>query len=490
MPRSILNQDAVSNSSDIDASVSIGLGTKGIHALTSSGVAIGQNVYGSNSPTTLLNLDKSVLIGSEIFPAATTTGGLGESVVIGSDIGDQTASCSGNLRNIIIGSQSSTTMASNHTDNIIIGSESLKGTTFSDGVVVLGSSAARAHAETGATFVQANAVIIGNGCGRNNTTTTRSIGSSSVLIGCGEFSSGDSAVVPIDSVAIGRGSLSNFSGGGTGQICIGGSNHNTCLIDTDLSTTLRTDSLNNVTTTPTSTTIANLGGADAHVITLLSGSACRVDFTRIGFKMQDVPVLHNHHMTDFDGKSIRGVGSSYWVSGQSNISSPTEKRRMIITPNQAMASDDSSTRSMNVYDGGEGVDDALMPSQHSAVNARMIGGTRVATGSEIYVYFERPPIGWKCTAARLELFNKSSNAASSKKIEIFSRSYITTVDASPSNSDYLTIHVNQALDKRTCTDVTFTVAWTPTSTSYLVGHITAGSPNSIFMGGWVQIERI
>jgi hypothetical protein len=173
-----------------------------------------------------------------------------------------------------------------------------------------------------------------------------------------------------------------------------------------------------------------------------------------------------------------------------DISSPTEKRRMIITPNQAMASDDSSTRSMNVYDGAEGVDDALMPSQHSAVDARMIGGTRVATGSEIYVYFERPPIGWKCTAARLELFNKSSNAASSKKIEIFSRSYITTVDASPSNSDYLTIHVNQALDKRTCTDVTFTVAWTPTSTNYLVGHITAGSSNSIFMGGWVQIERI
>ena len=69
MPRSILNQDTVSNSnrSDIDASLSIGIGTQGIHALTSSGVAIGLNVYGSDSPTTLLNLNKSILIGSEIY---------------------------------------------------------------------------------------------------------------------------------------------------------------------------------------------------------------------------------------------------------------------------------------------------------------------------------------------------------------------------------------------------------------------------------------
>ena len=490
MPRSILNQDAVSNSnrSDIDTSLSIGLGTKGIHALTSSGVAIGQNVYGSDSPTTLLNLDKSVLIGSEIFPAATTTGGLGESVVIGSDIGDQTASCSGNLRNIIIGSQSSTIMASNHTDNIIIGSESLKGTTFSDGVVVLGSSAARAHAETGATFVQANAVIIGNGCGRNNTTTTRSIGLSSVLIGCGEFSSGDSAVVPIDSVAIGRGSLSNFSGGGTGQICIGGSNHNTCLIDTDLSTTLRTDSLNNVTTTPTSTTIANLGGADAHVITLLSGSACRVDFTRIGFKMQDVPVLHNHHMTDFDGKSITGVGSSFWLSGRSDISSPTEKRRIIVGPDATVIDDDSSTRGAIVYQ-GEGPDN-FAPSEQSAADARALGGTRCATNSEMFIYFPRPPYGWKVVGCRVDVFNKSNASSSSKQIEVFSRRYITTVDASPSNSDHLTIHVDQALDRRSNVDVPFTVAWVPSYNDYLICFIASGNANAIYLGGYIDIERV
>ena len=481
MPRSVLNHGVKpvnENTHDIDGSISIGLGTTGIHALSSSGVAIGQNVYGSDAPSSLLNLDKSVLIGSEIFPGASTSGGLGSSIIIGADIGSPGSACSGNLRNTIIGHASATLMANGSADNVIVGTESLNRTAIGSGVVAIGASVGRGHATSGGTIVSSNSILIGKECARNNTTALRIVGESSMLLGCGEFVSGDVSP-PADCVCLGRGSLSNVVANTMGQICIGSSNHNTCILETDTSIQLRT----------TSTFISNAGNADTHATTFLCGLASQIVYSRLGFKMLDVAIQTNRHITDHDGKSL-GVGNSFWLSGRSDITSPTEKRRMIVRPNQVVAADDSSTRSLVAYDGFDGSDDTLMPSERTAADARMIAGTRIATSSEMYVYFERPPDGWKCVGCRLDLFNKGSATVTSKQIEIFSRKYLTTANASPTNADHLTIHVDQSLDRRTSVDVPFTVHWTPSYNDYLVGHISNGSSSLIFMGGYLDIERI
>ena len=120
MPRSLLNQGPDRNSGGIDGSISIESGTANWNSRTSSGVAVGQNVFGSSN-STLLQLNKSVLVGSKIFPAATVSGGSETSIVIGAEIGDPTAACNDNLRNVLIGYASCPKMTNLQKDNVIIG---------------------------------------------------------------------------------------------------------------------------------------------------------------------------------------------------------------------------------------------------------------------------------------------------------------------------------------------------------------------------------
>jgi len=474
------------NTHDITESISIGLGTVGSHDEQSSGVALGARIYGSNTAEKL-SLQGGVLIGSDIYPNATSSNHSVEGSVV---IGCESGGLGGGVRNVIVGSDAASQL-SGQTDNVVLGYSAANRSVIGFNTVLIGASAGRSHRLNNSDHtLSTGSVIIGKDCARSLATSgARTIGSNATLLNCGSFSTSDSDP-GADCICIGRGTLSELVGSTTGEIVIGnGAVHNTCLISTDQSITLKTDSLSNISTTGTSTTIRNLGTADSHSISLLCGSASRVVFSRIAFRLEGVPITHDGVATDLSGKSIRNVGSSYWVSGASNVTPSTEKRRLVVLPNQAMASDDSATRSMNAYDDGEG-DDSLLPSERSATAARLLAGARVATGSEMYVFFQRPPIGWKCIGARLELLSKSSNAASSKQIEIFSRSYLTAIDSDPTNSDYLTIHVNQSLDKRTCTDVAFTTAWTPGPTDYLVGHISDGSSNNTFMGGYLEIERI
>lgn len=428
-----------------------------------------------------------ILIGQNLFPQATESNSVQDCVVIGSDIGSQPAP-----RNVLLGSGVANKLSSGMTDNCVMGDSALNEADSFVSCVVIGASAARKHRMNSYHHtVGSGCTIIGTDCARNTSSTnvTRTIGANSTLINTGSFSSAG-VDPPADSICIGRSTLSKLVSSTTGQICIGNEGvHNTAIINTDQSIILRTDSLNNVETTATSTIIRNLGTTDTHSISLLCGAAARLTFTRIAFRLEGTPMAHDGYCTDFSGKSIRGVGNSYWVSGASNIAIPTEKRRLVVLPNQVVAADDSTTRQMAAYD-EEGSNDTLMPSERAAAVAQMLGGMRVATAAEMYVFFQRPPDGWKCVGARLELLNKSTSSSSSKQIEIFSRSFLTTIDSDPTNSDYLTIHVNQSLDRRTCSDVIFTTAWTPGPTDYLVGHIGAGSSNSVFIGGYLEIERI
>ena len=475
------------NTHDITESISIGLGTANNHSLATTGIALGPRIFGSNDTTEKMSLDGAVLIGSDIYQAANGNHSAEGSVVIGESAGGVVPGA----RNVIIGASAASELTSG-TDNVVLGYSAGDESQVGFSSVIVGASAARSHRLNDANHtVSTGCVIVGKDCGRSNTSSdvARTIGTNTILMNCGAFATSDQDP-PADSICIGRDTLSKLVSSTTGQICLGNEAvHNTMLLNTNQSITLRCDSLDNIAMTGTSTTIRNSGTADSHAISLLCGSAARVLFTRVAFRVEGVPITHNGYVTDFNGKSIRGVGSSYWVSGASNIATPTEKRRLVVLPNQAVAADDSGTRGTNAFDDASG-DDSLMPSERSAAAAQLIAGTRVATASELYVFFQRPPDGWKCTGARLELLNKVTNAAVSRQIEIFSRSFLTTIDSDPTNSDYLTIHVNQSLDRQTGTDVSFSTAWTPSTTDYLVAHIANGSSNNVFMGGYLQIERV
>lgn len=479
------------NRHDVDASISIGLGTAGAHTTATSGVAIGQNVYGGDTATQL-PLESSVLIGTDIFPGATSSHSIENSIVIGSGVGSSGVP---GQRNVIVGSDAATDFSLS-TDTVILGYSAANRAIANSEVVLIGGSAGRKHRLNDENHtIGYGSVLIGKDSGRNTDSADvqRTIGTNSTLLNTGAFLTADQDPTA-DTIAIGRGSLSLLtSGGTTGQICIGGVHHKTAIIDTDTSITLRTDSLNNITTTPTSTTISNIGSSDTHSTTLQCGSVSSVVHTRLGVKITDAALQTNRYITDHNGRSFM-AGSSYWKSGRSDIATPDEVRRMVLSPNTVLADDDTASRSIVVFDGQSSDADGIYPSQHSAIASRMLGGTRVATNDELYVYFPRPPSGWKAVGCRLQVFSSSNLSESTRRVEIFSRKWDTSVDATPTNSDHLTIHVNQSLNRTTCTDITFTVPWIPSTTAgsgdYLVGYISTGSSANTYMGGYMDIERV
>lgn len=483
-----ISGENTTNSHDIDGAISIGLNTAGSHTTADPGVAIGQRVLGSDN-TTLLSLEKSVLIGSDIFPAATTSHSIEDSVVIGNNIGTATGAAPGQ-RNVLIGSSCATNLNQN-SECVILGASAGKSANILSGTTVVGGSAGRKHSiNTNTHTVSGGAILIGQNCGRNESSNnTRTIGIDSVLVGCGSFTASD-ANPPQNSVCVGKGSMSLLQNNTTGQICLGGSNYNSCLIDTYTCTTLRTDSLDNLRTSSTSTILSCAGTADTHVIAQLAGGVARVDFTRIAYKFTNVPVVTNRHITDHQGKSICGVGNSYWVSGASNILSPDEVRRITLTPNMVVPEDDTTSKSIISVGGTAPTTDNEAPSNVTASNARVLGAARVGGVSNMLVYLPRPPQGWKATSLYISLFDRDSLTLSSSDIEVFSRNYITTQSASPAVSDHLTIHVDIDLGKKSNSVVPLTVPYTPTGDDYLVAYISESDNNLCFVGGYLDIERV
>jgi len=475
------------NSHDIDGAISIGLGTAGHHTTVDAGVAIGQRVLGSDSPTTKLPLESSVLIGSDIFPAATTSNSIEDSVVIGSRIGNDGAVPG--VRNVLIGSDT-VSKFNQATDCVIVGESAGNSADILSGTTIIGGSAGRKHKNNDNTHtVGGGSIVLGRNCARNESSNnvTRTIGTDSILVGCGSFATSD-ANPPTRSLCLGKGSMSLLQNNTTGQICVGGANYNTCLIDTDTRCTIRTDSLDNLRTSSTSTILSAAGTADTHVITQMVGIA-RCDFTRIGYKLSGVSLLTNRYITDHDGKSIAGIGNSYWVSGASNIPSPNEVRRITITPNMVVPEDDTTSKSLVSVGGTAPTGDNEAPSNVTASDARNIGAARVGGSANMLVYLPRPCQGWRVTSLYLSVYDRGTLSALSSDIEVFSRNYDTTPSASPSVSDHLTIHVDIDLGKKTNTIVPLTVPYTPANGDYLVAYLSAADNDICLVGGYIDIER-
>ena len=195
-------------------------------------------------------------------------------------------------------------------------------------------------------------------------------------------------------------------------------------------------------------------------------------------------MLHNGYCTDMDGKSIRGVGNSYWVSGASNIATPTEIRRINIQPSAFLSDDDSSTRSMQVYAMETGAE--LFPSESTGITGvNGIGGVRVQTSSDSYVYLPPPPSGWKAIGCRLEMYDRSTQASKGVVLEVFSR------NINPNNAA-ITIHVNKSALQNTGTDVSFSTHYVPSAAgdTYLMAYVGSGSASHVYTGGWMSISRV
>ena len=116
------------------------------------------------------------------------------------------------------------------------------------------------------------AVLVGRNIVRNLTSSSSyAIGNSTVMIGTGLVSDG-MLPPPNNCTLVGQDACSP-NATTTGEIKLGVlSVHNTCTIDVDQTTQLITDSLVNLETSPSSTTIRARDSATTHNVNLLCGS--------------------------------------------------------------------------------------------------------------------------------------------------------------------------------------------------------------------------
>ena len=471
---------------DIADSISIGLGTVGQHDnAIDSGVAIGQRVLPNAT-----SLEGAVLIGSDIFPNSTSSNTITDSVYIGHSIG---TNGSPGPRNVIIGATAATNL-NQATDTVIVGEACGERAIINSTCVIIGASAARKHRFNTQTHqLGGGSLCLGKDCARNESSSNveRLIGADCTLLNCGSFLSTDQTP-PNDTIAIGRGSLSKVNFGVSGQICLGGQNHNTFLVDVDQSIKLVTDSLVNVETTPTSTTIRATDTAETHKVSLVCGSKT-ASLNSVGLTVNCPILTSNGVICDGDGKSLFGIGSSKWISGRSDAKAgePIETRRVAIGPSAYFADDDSTTRSVNLYS-GEGSSDSLFPREVSASDARAYGGARVSNASESFVVIDPSsiPHGWKVTALYISFYSKTNLSAQNKTIEVFSRTREFAASATPLNSDHIILHKSGADGATANSHITLVPHFVPQGTNTLYAFLSVGSTHSVFLGGYYNIQRI
>lgn len=310
---SILN----TNTSDTDTCVSIGQGTAGRHLKTSSGVAIGQTIYGA-SHTSDLDLDNGVLIGKNVFPIAGVNGLSSDTVAIGRNICTSTYNQTVD-DSVIIGAESCTNLEEGKT--VAVGAHVLKNATnVANYVTAVGFGCAQ-----DCTSVGTGAVIIGRNACRNNSSGAFTIGSNAIVIGSGPV---DGHTAPTsDSVTIGR-DVCVDSATTTGQIKIGTQSvHNTFTADVDQSIKLITDSLVNLEGTPTSTTISATDASTSHSVRLRCGNNKTLSLNNVGLTLNCPIMLPDGIICSADGKSYMRDGS-YWASG--SALDGTELRHVIV----------------------------------------------------------------------------------------------------------------------------------------------------------------
>ena len=312
------------NTSDTDGVVSIGRGVAARHTTTGNGgVAVGQNLYGASADSGL-DLAGGILIGKDIMKNSTSAADrlAKDSVFIGRDICDTTTT-SAVRDSVIVGSKAATNLENDKV--VAIGSQCLRYATVSSEAVAVGYAAGQGS------IVGSSTVLLGRSCGRNlSGDSSYTIGNDSIFIGTGPINDSMAAIPGgSDLIMIGR-DVCPVHATDNGQIRLGNSsNHTSALIDVDASIKLQTDSLVNVQTTPTSTTLRATDTALTHKISLECGSKT-VALNSVGLTTNCPLILpSNGIICSAAGKSY--MPGTYWASG--SALDGTEKRHIIIKHN-------------------------------------------------------------------------------------------------------------------------------------------------------------
>ena len=350
MPRSVLNSEPTgsdtntsdTNTSDAEAVVAIGnaTATRSMTSTSHGGVAIGQNVYGTEDS---LNLCGGVLVGHDLFTSVTSAGDkvAQDTVAIGRDICASTTT--GQVRDsVLIGSKSCTLLEAGKV--VAVGSQSLRGATVSSEAVAIGYAAGQNS------IVGSGTVLLGRSCGRNlSGDSSYTVGNNSVFIGTGPINDSMAAIPGgSDCVMIGRDACPTHATD-NGQIRIGNaSNHTSMLLEVDASIRLQTNSLVNIQTTQTSTTIRASDSAPPNKVTLECGSKTTT-LNSQGLTVNCPLILSNGVMCSADGKSY--MPGSFWASGSAIVGD--EKRHIIL--NHLHFGIDSSHSSVVMASYGYGV---------------------------------------------------------------------------------------------------------------------------------------
>lgn len=208
----------------------------------------------------------------------------------------------------------------------------------------------------------------------------------------------------------------------------------------------------------------------------LSGSLTQITSTKT--KISGMLLDANNHALDCPG--------SRHISGDS----ATEVRRITITPDMAMADNDSNGGGNGITNLDEGAHDPFLASNETA---RYVNGTHAVNGnSELFVFVSgnKIPFGWKAVGIRLNLINRTTNPASgeSKEIACTSRSIYHSGLGTNIKTDYLTQHLS--INSGTTNVYQSFVAPFIDNDNYLICYIGVSSQYHIFTGGYLKLQRV
>ena len=462
--------------------MSIGLGTAGRHLSTSSGVAIGQTIYGA-SHTSDLDLDNGILIGKNVFQIAGVNGLSSDTVAIGRNICTSTYNQTVD-NSVILGAESCTNLEEGKT--VAIGAHVLKdATNVSNHITAVGFGAGQ-----DCTSVGTGAVIIGRNACRNNSNGAFAIGSNAIIIGTGPV---DGHTAPTnDSITIGR-DVCVDSASTTGQIKIGTQSvHKTFTADVDQSIKLITDSLVNLEGTPTSTTISATDTSTSHSVRLRCGSNKTLSLNNVGLTLNCPLILpSNGIICSGDGKSY--MPGSYWASGSALDN--TEKRHIIIKHNSFGIDSSHHAVVMAPYGNAVTTSSTIDPLNSIATTKDdySLFFSRLSQHSnEMHVFVPSSPSGFQVVRYKV-LCNQRQNNTTSPPVLLSARSvFYSRSMANTGSSNRANAYVTELVDATNGTNV-FVSLNTPFVGSpdhFGVIFLPFTSADSMVLAVIVEIERV